>query len=113
MSSAAELPHRLLVLAPGTDQSVHYVSRHVAARMLEKKQARREGRNVLRLLHLADIPAHECRTFVARGGPLAAMGMSQVYTRSNVRGEVTGFKQIFAEDRPFFHQATAPCVGFS
>lgn len=49
---------------------------------------------------------HPCRTRVARGGPLAAMGMSQEYTTRNEKGCVDGFKHIFIEDLPFFHAAT-------
>jgi hypothetical protein len=112
--SASELPHRLIVLAPGTDQVVQYASRRVAARMLEKQQARREGRNVLRLKHLSEMPEHPCRTFVARKGWLAAVGMSQEYTACKDRqltdhpAPIFRFKFIAREDRPFFHQATAP-----
>ena len=83
--------------------------------MLARRQARLEpnGR-ALRLLEYYDSAAHPCRTFVSRGGPLAAMGMSQKYTvnqplnGSGDRSKVTGFKRIFAEDRAFFNLATVP-----
>lgn len=81
--------------------------------MIKRKQARLEGR-CLRLTEYYDSAAHPCRTFVSRGGPLAAMGMSQKYTvnqplsGSGDRSKVTGFKSIYPEDRAFFHLATCP-----
>jgi hypothetical protein len=107
MSAAAvisDLPNRVYVLEPGCDRG-HFVPRRQAERMLEKKQARREGR-ILRLRHYTEMPA--ClppRTFVARRGPLAAAGLSQQYTTANERGAVNGFKRIFPEDLHFFTMA--------
>ena len=51
---------------------------------------------------------HPCRTRISSGGPLAAMGMSQIYTLKNERGDVSGFKSIYPEDRPLFNLATMP-----
>lgn len=54
--------------------------------------------------------AHPCRTRISAGGPLAALGMSQVYTTRDGRGTVDGFKRIFPEDRHIFHAATLDCM---
>ena len=107
------LPARLLILEPQTDRILGWATRDKAERMIRRRQARLEGR-CLRLTEYYDSAAHPCRTFVSRGGPLAAMGMSQKYTvnqplnGSGDRSKVTGFKRIFAEDRAFFHLATEP-----
>lgn len=81
--------------------------------MILRRQARLEGR-CLRLNEYYDSVAHPCRTFVSRGGVMAAIGMSQKYTvhqplnGSGDRSKVTGFKSIYPEDRAFFHLATEP-----
>jgi hypothetical protein len=99
--------HKLPVLAPSIDRIVWYATKEQAASMVRRGQALRQHRSI-RLTVTDD--AHPCRTFVARGGPLAAMGRSQDYTTRNERGRVDGFKRIFPEDWKYFHAATLGIV---
>src|SRR5262245_32374276 len=106
MSSSSDLPRVVHVLDPTGTTFVDKVSRHRAEHMIEKRQARRKGTPLL-MMHYYEMPEPLNRTRVARRGPLAAMGMSQEYTRRNERGRVDGFKTIYPEDAHFFRQAVS------
>lgn len=73
-----------------------------AERMINRNQAKRDG-TTLRLTEVGQL--HLCRTHISSGGPLAAMGMSQVYT-ANDHGKVSGYKTIYPEDLHYFTATT-------
>ena len=93
------LPMKALVFSSDGNTSRWYGRAQLQA-MLGKGliQARRDGRTFA-WLRYGEIA---CRTFVARKGPLAAMGRSQVYTIAGARRAVVGLKTIFPEDKGFF-----------
>lgn len=101
------MPHnnRITVLNPGDDRIALMVEPNKAERMVLCGQARKiPGRpRMLRLLGIGEPWA--CRTRTARGGPLASMGRSQVYTTVNSRRTVDGFKYLAPEDMPIFYSA--------
>jgi hypothetical protein len=83
-------------------------------RMLLLKQATLSDDG--RCLQLADVTGADelaGRTHTSRGGILAAIGRSQQYTTSNARGQVDGFKTIYAEDRDIFRAASLDCLAVS
>ena len=103
---------RISVLNPAGDR-IYEVHQGAAIRMLEKAQAKiaRSGRalQLIGIGHIApDVTAG--RTHTSRGGLLAAIGRSQQYTTANGRGQVTGFKTIYPEDRAVFVSAVLDCL---
>lgn len=81
-----------------------------AARMLALGQATStsDGR-CLRLTGFTSEKEHSGRTRTSRGGILASCGRSQQYTTSE-RGQVTGFKRIYPEDRDLFVTAVLDAI---
>ena len=81
-----------------------------AARMLALGQATStsDGR-CLRLTGFTSEKEHSGRTRTSRGGILASCGRSQQYTTSE-RGQVTGFKRIYPEDRDIFVTAVLDAI---
>jgi hypothetical protein len=96
---------RYPVFEPDNDRIAFDVGADQAQRMLDYGQARllQSGR-CLRLLDLVD-PVSGRPTLTSRGGVLAAIGRSQVYTTANDRGSVNGFKFISPRDLPLFRHA--------
>lgn len=94
---------QLPVLHPSIDRILWKVTEREAASLVRRGQAMRLDRALRLTEHTGDDTP--CRTRVARGGPLAAMGMSQDYTTRNAKGCVDGFKRIFPEDRAMFNAA--------
>ena len=75
-------------------------------RMIALRQAvYTHDRRCVRLTALTREREHPGRTRTSRGGLLAAIGRSQQYTTTNGRGQVDGFKRIFAEDLSIFLSA--------
>jgi hypothetical protein len=99
---------RVAVFHPHYDKILWRESHTVVAAMVRQGQADPYSVGVrLRTLGIL----HPCRTRVARGGPLAAMGMSQEYTtKSENGGRVNGHKRIFIEDKAVFFTATLDCI---
>ena len=94
----------LHVLSPSVDRIVWHVTPREAKSLVRRGQAIRIDERALRLTeHTGDDTP--CRTRVARGGPLAAMGMSQDYVTRNAKGCVDGFKRLYIEDQPIFNAA--------
>lgn len=73
--------------------------------MLRNKSAVKIGNGRLRLLPPSPDSVHPCRTYTSRGGVMATVGRSQVYTVADARGRVTGFKYIDPLDRHVFQAA--------
>ena len=101
-------PTQTLLLEAGSSRIVALLCPHNVKRLLKRGQARRESDGELRVEPPGPQSEHPCRTHISSGGKLAALGMSQVYTKSNERGRVHDFKRIFPEDLGCFHQATKP-----
>ena len=99
---------KLPVLHPSIDRILWFVTAKDATSLVRRGQALRLPRAVRLTEHTGDDTP--CRTRVARGGPLAAMGMSQDYTTRNEKGCVDGFKRLYIEDWPIFHAATLGTV---
>jgi hypothetical protein len=94
---------KLPVLHPSIDRILWFATDKDVVSLVRRGQAVRLGHAVRLTEHTGDDTP--CRTRVARGGPLAAMGMSQDYTTRNAKGCVDGFKRIFPEDRALFNAA--------
>jgi hypothetical protein len=107
---------KVLMLEPAGDRVAFDVTRDQAARMVLKRQAQWIPGAKDRIARLASYgQKHPCRTKVSRGGILAAIGRSQVYTRmeSAPEGSIEvkrvptfEYKTIYAEDRNYFNVAT-------
>ena len=81
------------------------------ARMLTLRQAvYTTDRRCLQLVAIGASNEPAGRTHTSRGGLMAAIGRSQQYTTSNGRGQVDGFKTIYAEDRNVFRAAILDCM---
>jgi len=81
----------------------YHVSPHKARRMVAGGQAEIMHGNALRLLGPTQEQEHPCRTHTSRGGLMAAIGRSQLYTTAKRgRPATTEHKKIFPEDRPAY-----------
>lgn len=105
------LRHYSVVHPDFDNYEVLKVTEPEAERMVHLNQARwiRGGR-ALRLSHHYQMPATGGRTRTSRGGMLAAIGRSQVYTIADARGRVTDFKHLDHVDRYIFESATRECM---
>lgn len=99
---------KILLLECDSPRVVAKLSMRQAVYMIEHDQAWFDSGGDLRVKVPGREHEHPCRTRISWGGLLAALGMSQVYTRDNQRGNVDDFKRIFPEDRACFNQATKP-----
>ena len=99
---------KIRVISPERDDLiVGHATPEQAARMLRLGTAERIFGNSreIRLKKPTALSLHPCRTYTSRGGVMAVIGRSQVYTVADARGRVTGFKSIFPEDRHVFQAA--------
>lgn len=93
------------------DREVFRWTPEQAACHVARNQARWiRGKRALRLSHHYEMPDNGGRTRTSRGGVLAAIGRSQVYTIDDARGRVTGFKHIDRVDLHIFQSATLDCL---
>jgi hypothetical protein len=97
---------RIGVLPFGSDRIDTYVTSVEARRLLTRNHAQYVSAKLIRLTAVAPrVPGefHASRTRISSGGVLAAIGMSQIYTRGEIHpGKVDGYKFIDPVDRAYF-----------